>query len=440
MGDLTFKGGVHPYEGKELSMDKPIKEYRPKGELVYPLSQHIGAPAKPVVTIGEHVKIGQLIAAADGFMSAPIYASVSGTVKAFDKRMNAMSNYVDSIVIENDNNYESVEFSEVEDVTKLTREEIMERITKSGIVGMGGAGFPQHVKLSPKEPEKIEYIIADCAECEPYLTSDYRLMMEEPESLVEGMKILVSLFDNARGYIAIENNKPDCIEKVKALVKDNDKIEVKVLETKYPQGGERQIIFATTGRKLNSSKLPSDLGCIVLNNSSIMNMYKAVKFGRPLTHRIVTITGDAIKDPRNFDVPLGTNFMELVEEAGGFVDTPAKIICGGPMMGFAVSNMDIPIVKTSGAMLCFLKDQVAMYESTHCINCGKCVEVCPQRLVPSRLAKLMEHNDIEGFEKMNGQECMECGSCNYICPAKKHLTQMIRTGRQTVLANRRKKK
>ncbi|MBQ9580294.1 MAG: RnfABCDGE type electron transport complex subunit C, partial [Lachnospiraceae bacterium] len=304
MGDLTFKGGVHPYEGKELSMDKPIKEYRPKGELVYPLSQHIGAPAKPVVTIGEHVKIGQLIAAADGFMSAPIYASVSGTVKAFDKRMNAMSNYVDSIVIENDNNYESVEFSEVEDVTKLTREEIMERITKSGIVGMGGAGFPQHVKLSPKEPEKIEYIIADCAECEPYLTSDYRLMMEEPESLVEGMKILVSLFDNARGYIAIENNKPDCIEKVKALVKDDDKIEVKVLETKYPQGGERQIIFATTGRKLNSSKLPSDLGCIVLNNSSIMNMYKAVKFGRPLTHRIVTNTGEAIKDPRNFDVPL----------------------------------------------------------------------------------------------------------------------------------------
>lgn len=441
MGDLTFKGGVHPFEGKELTKDKPIKKYLPKGELVYPLSQHIGAPAKPVVTVGEHVKIGQLIAAADGFMSAPIYASVSGTVKALtEPRLNAVSAYVNSIVIENDNEYSHVDYDEVEDCFSLSRDEIMERITRSGIVGMGGAGFPSHVKLSPKEPEKIEYIIADCAECEPYLTSDHRLMLEEPESLINGLRLIVSLFPNAHGIIAIENNKPECIKKVKELADGVDNIEVKVVETKYPQGGERQLIFATTGRCVNSTMLPSDVGCIVMNNASIMNMYKAVKFGQPLTHRIVTITGDAINDPRNFDVPLGTAFLELVEAAGGFKVEPEKIICGGPMMGFAVFNTDIPVVKTTSAMLCVTKDQIAMYESTACINCGKCVEVCPSRLVPSRLAKLMEHNDIDAFEAMHGAECMECGCCNFICPAKKHLTQMIKTGRQTVLARRRNRK
>ncbi len=439
MGILTFKGGVHPFEGKELSKDKPVEAYLPKNDLVFPLSQHIGAPATPVVAKGDHVLAGQLIAEAGGFVSAPIYSSVSGTVKAIEPRRTATSTMVQSIIIENDGEYTSVEFQAVDDVSSLTKEEIIERIKVAGIVGMGGAGFPTHVKLSPKEPEKIEYIIANCAECEPYLTSDYRLMLDEPESLVGGMKIMVSLFENAKGIIAIEDNKPDCIELLTFLTKDEPKIEVKAVKTKYPQGSERQMIFATTGRAINSSMLPADAGCIVDNTATIINVYKAVKEGKPLTHRVVTITGDAIENPRNFDVLFGTSFSELVEAAGGFKTQPEKIISGGPMMGFAVFDYDFPVVKTTSSLLCMSHDEVAAYEPTACINCGRCVEVCPSRLIPSRLAKLMDHGDIEAFEKMDGVECVECGSCSYICPAKRHLAQSIRAGRQTVLANRRKK-
>ena len=440
MGVLTFKGGVHPYEGKELSKDKPVKAYLPQRDLAFPLSQHIGAPANPVVEKGEHVLAGQLIAEAGGFVSAPIYSSVSGTVKSIEKRRTATGTMVDAIIIENDGEYSHVDYEEVDDVSTLAKEEIIEKIKKAGVVGMGGAGFPTHVKLSPKEPEKIDYIIANCAECEPYLTSDYRLMLEEPESLVSGMKMLVSLFDNATGVIAIEDNKPDCIERLTKLTENEPRVEVKALKTKYPQGSERQLIYAVTGRAINSSMLPADAGCIVDNTATVINAYKAVKEGKPLTHRVVTITGDAIEDPRNFDVLFGTSFAELVEAAGGFKQQPEKIISGGPMMGFAVFDYDFPVVKTTSSLLCLTKDEVAANDPTACINCGRCVEVCPSRLLPSRLAKLMDHGDIETFEKMNGVECVECGSCSFICPAKRHLAQSIRAGRQTVLANRRKQK
>lgn len=439
MGVLTFKGGVHPYDGKDLSKDKPVKVYLPKNDLVFPLSQHIGAPANPVVNVGDHVLAGQLIAEAGGFVSAPIYSSVSGTVKAIEPRRNAMSAMVQAIVIENDHEYKSVEFQSVDDISKLSREEILERIKTAGIVGMGGAGFPTHVKLSPKEPEKIEYIIANCAECEPYLTSDYRLMLEEPESFIGGMRILVSLFDNAKGIIAIEDNKPDCIQLLTQMTENDDRIEVKAVKTKYPQGSERQMIFATTGRAINSSMLPADAGCIVDNTATIINVYKAVKEGKPLTHRVVTITGDAVNDPRNFDALFGTSFAELVEAAGGFKSKPEKMISGGPMMGFATFQYDFPVVKTTSSLLCFTVDEAAKYEPSACINCGRCVEVCPSRLLPARLSKLMERGDIETFEKLDGVECVECGCCTYICPAKRHLAQSIRVGRQTVLANRRKK-
>ena len=242
MGLCTFKGGVHPYDGKDLSKDKPIQEYLPKGDLVYPLSQHIGAPAKPVVAVGDAVLKGQMIAEAGGFVSAPIYATVSGTVKAIEPRRVAVGDMVNSIVVENDGEFKSLEFTPVDDVASLSKEEIIKKIQNAGIVGMGGAGFPTHVKLSPKEPEKIDYIIANCAECEPYLTSDYRRMVEEPEKLIEGMRIILSLFDNAKGIFGIEDNKPDCIAKLTELTKNEPRMEVKALKTKYPQGSERQLI------------------------------------------------------------------------------------------------------------------------------------------------------------------------------------------------------
>ena len=439
MGLKTFKGGVHPYEGKELAEDQPIKEVRPKGELVYPLSQHIGAPANPIVAVGDTVLRGQMIAEAGGFVSSPIFASVSGTVKAIEPRRVAVGDMVQSIIIENDGEYKEVEFTGIDDVFELSNEEIIAKVRDAGVVGMGGAGFPTHVKLSPKEPNKIEYIIANCAECEPYLTSDYRRMLENPEALVAGMRIILQLFPKAKGVFGIENNKPDCIEKLQELVKGEDRMEVCALETKYPQGGERQLIYAVTGRAINSKMLPADAGCIVDNVETITAVYNAVKLGIPVMNRVATITGDGINNPGNFLYYIGTNYSELVEAAGGFKGQPEKIISGGPMMGFSMFSIDIPTTKTSSSLLCLSKDEVVAMEPSACINCGRCVEACPELLVPSRLAKMADKGLADEFEKWHGLECIECGSCSYICPAKRHLAQSIKSMKKQVLASKRKK-
>ncbi|MDE7430198.1 MAG: electron transport complex subunit RsxC, partial [Lachnospiraceae bacterium] len=359
MAKLTFIGGIHPYDGKDLSKNKPIRKVLPKGDLVYPLSQHIGAPAKPVVEKGDRVLTGQKIAEAGGFVSAPIYATVSGTVKAIEPRRVVTGDSVMSIIIENDGLYEEVEYPERKPLEEMTREEIIECVKEAGIVGMGGAGFPTFIKLSPKEPEKIDYVIANCAECEPYLTSDYRRMIEEPEKLVGGLKVSLQLFENARGILAVEDNKPDCIEILKNLTKDEPRISVKALKTKYPQGAERQIIYATTGRAINSTMLPADAGCVVNNVDTLVAIYHAVVEGKPLMNRIVTVTGDAIADPCNFIVRIGTNYHELVEEAGGFKQDPVKVVSGGPMMGFALFGLDVPTTKTASALLCLTEDEVS---------------------------------------------------------------------------------
>ena len=438
MAKLTFVGGIHPYDGKDLSKDKPIRDVLPKGELVYPLSQHIGAPATAVVKKGDKVLVGQKIAEAIGFVSAPVYASVSGTVKAVEPRRVVTGDNVMSIVIENDGAYEEIEWPAIKPYEELTREEKIEMIKEAGIVGMGGAGFPTFIKLSPKEPEKIEYVIVNCAECEPYLTSDYRKMLEEPEKLISGLKVSLSLFDNARGILAIEDNKPDCIELLRKMTKDEPKIAVKALKTKYPQGSERHLVYAVTGRAINSSQLPADAGCVVNNVDTVIAIHNAVKEGRPLMYRIVTVTGDAITEPCNFRVRIGTNYNELVEEAGGFKEKPVKIISGGPMMGFGIFDLNLPVTKSSSALLCLTKDEVSAMEPSACINCGKCVEVCPGRVVPSRLADYAEHYNEEAFVKNNGMECCECGCCSYVCPAKRPLTQVIKSMRKMQLAKKKK--
>lgn len=345
MGLLTFKGGIHPNDGKSLAKDKAIKAILPTGNLVYPLSQHIGAPATPVVAVGDQVLKGQKIAEAGGFVSAPVYASVSGTVKAIEPHFNATGSKVSCIVVENDGEYKEVEYAPVKPFEELTKEEVLNLIGDAGIVGMGGAGFPTKVKLSPKEPDKIEYVIANCAECEPYITADYRRMLETPEELVSGMRVALSLFDNAKGIFGVEDNKPDCIAKLQELTKDEPRMEVKALKTKYPQGAERQLIFATTGRAINSSMLPADAGCVVDNVETLIGIHNAVINGRPLMERIVTVSGDGVKEPGNFRVLFGTNQRELVEAAGGFNGEPKKVISGGPMMGFAMFTLDTPITK-----------------------------------------------------------------------------------------------
>ena len=438
MGILTFKGGVHPYDGKELSKNSPVVKYLPKGDMVYPLSQHIGAPAAAIVQKGDHVLAGQKIADAAGFVSSPIHSSVSGTVKGIEPRLTATGSMVNSIIIENDQQYESVEFTPAR-LEDLSKEEILARIKEGGVVGMGGAGFPTQVKLAPKEPDKIDHILVNGAECEPYLTSDYRRMLDDSEKLIEGLRVMLKLFDNAKGYICIEDNKPDCIAKLKEMVKDIPRIEVAELMTKYPQGGERFLIKAVTDREINSAMLPADAGCVVDNVDTVIAVYEAVILGKPVMDRIVTVTGQGIKNPQNFDVLSGTDMAELIEAAGGLTDNVSKVISGGPMMGFAMYSLDVPVIKGSSSLLVFQNDVVSKLEETACIRCGRCGEGCPSHLLPAKLASFAAKNDEAGFVKFDGMECVMCGSCSYVCPAKRPLTQQIKAMRSIVLANRRKK-
>ncbi len=438
MSYATFKGGVHPFDGKDMSKDKPVTEYLPKGEMVYPLSQHIGAPAKAVVAPGDEVLAGQIIGEASGFVSANVVSSVSGRVKAIEPRMLVTGVISDSIIVENDGEYKTVEgLGTPRDYTQMTKEEIREAIKAAGIVGMGGAGFPTHVKLTPKDDGAIDYVIVNGAECEPYLTSDYRMMLEEPERIVTGLKVILSLFERARGVIAIEENKPEAIKRLKEVVQGEERIEVRPLRTKYPQGAERNLIYAVSGRKLNSKKLPADMGCVVSNTDTVISVGMAVCEQTPLMRRIVTVTGDAIADPRNFSVKTGTNYAELVEAAGGYVCEPEKVIAGGPMMGNALTTLDVPVTKTSSALLALGKDAVAEFEPSACIHCGRCVRVCPSGLVPQKMREACERYDLDLFEKLYGMECYECGSCTYACPAKLPLTQSFKQARKAVAERRR---
>ena len=438
MSSLTFKGGAHPYDGKELSMNCPIEDLKPQGELVFPLSMHIGAPAEPVVAVGDRVLMGQLIAKKAGFISANIHSSVSGTVKKIEPRLVATGGMINSIIIENDGLYEEAQPLHDKNPEDLTREEILEIVEAAGIVGMGGAGFPTNVKLSPKEPDKIDSIIVNGAECEPYLTSDYRRMIEQGEELVKGLKIVLKIFPDAKGYIGIEDNKPEAILNMAEKTASEDRIQVKALKTKYPQGGERSLIYAVTGRKINSKKLPADAGCIVHNVDTIYAIYKAVYEAKPLTTRIVTVTGDAVANPKNFRVHVGTNMQELVDAAGGFKVEPEKIVSGGPMMGFAFFNLNVPVVKGSSSVLAFAKDDVAANPISPCIRCGRCASACPQNLLPMKLAEMAQYNDAENFKKYYGMECVECGCCSFVCPAKRQVTQSVRSMKKKVLAAARK--
>lgn len=435
----TFKGGAHPYDGKKMSRECPIEILNPGDTLVYPLSQHIGAMAKPLVKAGDRVLVGQKIAEKGGFISANIHSSVSGTVKAIEKRLVATGGMVDSIIVENDGVYEEAAPIFSGNPDELSKDEIIKIIEEAGIVGMGGAGFPTNVKLSPKNADIIDSIIVNGAECEPYLTSDYRRMVEQTDKLVKGLKIVLKIFPDAKGYFGIEDNKPEAIEALLKATENEDRIEVVPLKTKYPQGGERSMIYAVTGRKINSKMLPADVGCIVHNVDTIYAIYNAVYNGKPLIERIVTITGDAVRTPKNFQVRIGTSFRELIDAAGGFTTEPEKIISGGPMMGFSFFNIDVPVVKGSSSLLAFIKDDVSHEEPSACIRCGRCAAACPEHLLPMKLAALAGQNEPEEFKKLGGMECVECGCCSYVCPAKRQVTQSVRSMKKLIIASARKK-
>ncbi|MBR1763467.1 MAG: electron transport complex subunit RsxC [Eubacterium sp.] len=439
MKQRTFRRGVHPFGGKDYAADCPIKTIPAEEIMVFPLSQHIGAPAKSVVAVGDRVLKGQLIAEAGGFISSPVYSSVSGTVKKIEKRRVTNGAMVDSIIIENDFQEEAVEGYSVDRALEgLTKEDVIDIVKNAGIVGMGGAGFPTGVKISPKNADDVDTLIINAVECEPYLTSDYRLILERAEEVIKGIKAALVALPSAKAVIGIEDNKPKAVKLLQIMVEDEEKIDVCPLKTKYPQGGERQLIYAVTGRKINSRMLPADASCVVLNTATCVAICEAVYNNVPLIHRVMTITGEGVNSPCNVDVPLGISHSYLLEQCGGAKEDAVKFISGGPMMGMAMSTLDVPVVKTSSSILAYINDEVANLVETPCIHCGRCAKACPQRLVPQLMGKAIKSDDIEKFERIGGMECIECGCCSYGCPAKIPLTQMFKLGKVKVREMRAK--
>lgn len=442
MSYQTFKRGIHPPDGKSFTNDKPIKIIMPKekADIVIPMSQHIGAPCEPIVAKGDRVLLGQKIAETSAFVSAPIHSSVSGTVKDIKPMLTSSGNMCNSIIIENDGLLEEdPSLGKNTDYKSFSKETILGKIRNAGIVGLGGAGFPTHIKLNPPKDKKIDSIILNAAECEPYLTTDHRVMLEKSDRVVTGLEIILMLHPEAKAYIGIEANKPDAIEAMTKACANSPKIEVVPLVTKYPQGSEKQMIYSVTKREVPSGGLPADVGCIVDNVDTVLAVERAVAKDRPLMRRIITLSGDAVANPGNYQVRLGMSFRELIETVGGFSKEPAKIISGGPMMGVAIYSLDIPFIKTSSAVLCFSKEAAELPPERNCIRCGKCVEHCPMGLMPLTLNQDALHRDYEAFEKNRGLDCIECGSCSYVCPAKRHLAQSLRSFKKSLLAQKRKK-
>ncbi len=439
----TFRGGVHPKDKKELSREAALRVYDAKGDMVFPLAQHIGKPAKAVVKKGDAVLVGDKLGEADGFVSANVICSCSGTVKAVEKRRTISGAMQECVVVENDGNYtENGLFGTREDVSSITNEEILKRVKDAGIIGLGGAGFPTHVKLAPKSPLGVKYLIANGAECEPYLTCNDQLMRGSAKEIVEGMEIVLRLFPNAQGVIAIEHNKHEAIAAMEKAAKGHERIRVLGLRTKYPQGGERSLIKVIAGIDYPVTKLPADVGCIVDNVGTIYAIGRAVLYREPLFRHVLTVTGEAIKEPSNFIARDGTSFQELIEAAGGIKDgvEPKKIISGGPMMGIAVGTTDIPITKTTNGITVLVEDGVELAEKqmTACLHCGRCTTVCPNGLMPQMMADAVEVGDYERYEKkLYGLDCISCGSCTYICPAKRPLTQTFKQTKAEIMARKR---
>lgn len=423
----TFYGGVHPNDRKGATRDQAVKPLSaPPKQVVIAMSMHIGAPCKPIVAKGDQVTVGQKIGEIAG-LGAPIHASVSGTVTAVEPRPYTGGSKVMSVVIDND--FQDTFGSELTphpDYSSLTPDEIVEIVKEAGITGMGGAGFPSHVKIS-SGIGKVDTLILNGAECEPYITADHRLMLEQGERVLGGVRILMQAFGLKTATIGVEANKEDAIEHLKALVGGRGDIQVESLRTRYPQGAEKQLIQRITGREVPPGGLPAHVGCAVFNVGTAAAVYDAVVEGKPLTHRIVTITGGAVKDPCNRLVPLGTSFQYLIDEAKGFSEDPDRVLTGGPMMGIAQFTMDVGVIKGTNAVLCLTKAEAAPVAAEEvCLRCGRCVNVCPMHLTPVYMHLYAEKGLWKEAEALNVMDCIECGSCNYICPGRLHLVQSFR--------------
>ena len=426
-----FFGGIHPAYNKEMSTKSVEFHSVVPQQVVIPLRQHIGAPCQPLVQVGDTVLRGQKIGDGEG-MCVPVHASVSGTVVAIEPRPHTSGQMVDAIVIQNDMQNTDAEFMGCDLPTEeLDVETVLHTIREAGIVGMGGAAFPGNIKALSALGH-VDTLIANACECEPYITADDSLLKTAPEQVLEGLMIIHHVLKPERVVLAVEDNKKVAIERLKVLMKDYPLIELVILPTRYPQGSEKQLIQAVTNRQVPPGGLPSHVGCVVYNVSTFAAIYRAVRMGMPLFQRIVTISGEAIQAPQNFIVPIGTAFRDIIEIAGGLNDKTERVISGGPMMGFAQSDLSVPVVKATNSILCLLKDQNGQAENPVCLRCGKCVSVCPMKLQPLYMYRFTLAGKVKELQRLNVLDCIECGSCAFTCPGKLPLVEKFRIGKKLV--------
>ena len=435
----TFIGGIHPPHSKKSTELKPVEKAAEPKVVMIPISQHIGAPCQPIVEVGAKVKVGQKIADTEAFVSAPIHSSVSGEVKGI-KEMLTPTGQCKCIVIESDGANEIDESVKPKgDIENLTKEELLKIIREAGITGMGGASFPTHVKLSPPPDKPIDTVILNGAECEPYLTADHRLMLENPEEIVFGLQAMMKTVNVTKGLIGIEDNKKDAIKSMKDAVANVAGIEIVSLAAKYPQGAEKQLIYACTNRVVPSGTLPMEVKVVVSNVATAAAVSTAIKTGMPLVERIATITGGGVAEPKNLLIKVGTPFNEIIEQCGGYTGEIGKLIMGGPMMGLAQFTDEIPSIKGTSGILVLTKKEAKLPAASNCIRCGRCVTTCPMGLLPLTLNALTEKMMYEEADEFKAMDCIECGTCSFVCPSKRPLLQSIRLAKSEVGALRRKK-
>jgi len=436
----TFHGGVHPPEYKELTENCAFETMPLPDEIILPISQHLGKDASPQVKKGDEVLSGQLVAKAEGFISAPIHTSVAGKVISLGKEITASGFPKDSIVIKTNGTGEAEKILlPTLNPETITPEEIRARVAEAGIVGQGGAAFPTYVKLSPPKDKVIDVVILNGCECEPYLTRDYRFIIERPDDLISGFKLIMKALGINRGVIGIENNKPDAIKLLSEKVANEKGLEVISLKTKYPQGAEKMLIKAVTGKEVPPGKLPMDVGAVIQNIGTAIAIYDAVVKGEVLTVAALTVSGKGIKIPKNLLVPVGTPIQNVIDFCGGVTEDSIKIVVGGPMMGVAQFDLHAPVMKATSGILVLTKDEVSENPETPCLRCGQCIGACPLNLMPTKLARYSQLQKYEEAESADVTVCMECGTCAYTCPANIPLVQWIRLGKQKVLEMRRER-
>jgi len=425
----VFRGGV-PAPHRKNTVESETSVINTPEKVIIPMVQHIGAPCTPLVKQGDTVKVGQKIGDSEAYVSSPVHSSVSGTVTRVEPMLYASGKMVMSVEIKTDGKQEV--YDDISPPEIRNRDDFLKAIRDSGLVGLGGAGFPTHVKLNPPKDKVIDHLIINGAECEPYITSDYREMVENPSGIINGVKLVLDYLNIPKAIIGIEDNKPRAIQLLTGLAESDKRISVQSLRSRYPQGAEKTLVYTVTGRKVPSGKLPADVGCIVLNVNTVSFIASYVETGMPLIQKRVTVDGPVVNQPKNVNVPIGTSLQELFDFCGGFKSTPYKVLMGGPMMGIAQYSLETSVIKNTNAILAFDEKEGDLPAEWACIRCGKCINACPMKLMPLELNRLVMANKIYELDRYHILDCIECGSCSYSCPSKRHLVQSIRMGKEAV--------